>query len=539
MRIADAILLYLYKNGVRHAFGIPTGQLSGFNDALNDIDIDYIVVKNEAAATYSAGRYADLKRDLGVCLIGGCVGVNNAINGIADAYRNKLPVLIVSSYVKRESMNKNALQEMITTDITTPITKYSKTVFEPDNVMEEFEKALKIALTPPHGPVHLSIPTDVQLTKFKGIIPDRIDRDKLKPKFDDKSLKKATNTINNKNTGVIMVGRGARGLTEEIKKLSSTLKWPTITTPNAKGLISSKFEYNLGNYGWCTTDGAAEYIDNTDFDCLLVLGSSLGQMSTRAYKKTLVENKTVIHIDWDKNEFNKVFKTDIPVYYDLEAAIKKINKNIHPKNNVFYKPDINKPYTKNHTGLSLRIFMEKIVDIVPEDTCFVQDMGENMNFSFKYLPLKEKMDFQTSIHYASMGTAIAGVMGSYLANPNRQYAVLVGDGSFYMNGMELLTAKEHNMPIIYFVVNNSMFGLVEHAGKLVYGRSHKGKSIFSRVSIKDMAESMGIESVKISHIKQLGEIKEKIHNLDKPFVVELITDGSEILLDKDRWSNKV
>ena len=538
MRIADAILEFLYKNGVTCSFGIPTAQISAFNDGLNDYDIDYVVVKNEAAATFSAGRYADLTRDLGVCFIGGCVGVNNGINGIADAHRNKLPVVVFSSYVNKATMGKNALQELITTDITMPITKYSKTIFEKENVMDEVKKAIEIALTPPHGPVHISLPADIQTMPFEGTIPDAIDRQALMPKYDMANLQNAINTISASKSGVIMVGRGARGLSEEIKDLSKKLQWPIITTPNAKGLISSDFELNLGNYGWCTTDRAAEYINNTKFECTLILGTSLGQMSTVVYNNNLVEGKQVIHVEWDKSELNKIFKADIPVFCDLKIALNELNNSIKEtqKNKLVIKEEANAPYVENHTGLSLQLFMKKITDIVPDNTCFVQDMGENMNFTFKYLSLKENMDFQTSLNYACMGTAVGGALGSYMADPNKTYAVIVGDGSFFMNGMEILTAKEHNMPIIYFIINNSMLALVEHGGSVLYGRSFKGSCTYERISITNMAQAMGIDAVQINHIEELDSLKDKFNNLSKPIVVEIITDGTETCMDNSRWN---
>ncbi len=534
MRIADAVIEFLYKNGVRHSFGVPTSQASGFTDGLHDYDIEYVVVKNEAAATFSAGRYADKTRDLSVCFLGGCVGVNNGMNGIGDAYRNKLPVIIISSYVKKDVMGKNALQELVSTDVTKSITKYSKTILDKDEVMNEVKKAVEIALTPPHGPVHISIPTDIQLSPFNGTIPDRIDREKLFPQFDDNSLNKAVDLINESSSGVIMVGRGSRGLSNDIKELSIKLGWPIITTPNAKAIINTDFKNNLGNFGWCTTEGAANYIDKTDYECLLVLGSSLGQMSTRVYKDTLMKGSKVIHIDWDKSEFNKIFNVDIPVLYDLRSAVKIINERTYIKNNKFIKPVANTPYVNNHTGLSMRLFMEKIVDIVPKNTCFVQDMGENMNFALKYMPIKDTMDYQISLNYASMGTAVAGAMGSYLAEPNRPHVVIVGDGAFFMNGMEVLTAKEYNLPIMYFVVNNSMFSLVEHGANLLYGRSPKGACRFKRFSITAMMKSMGIESMEIDRLEQIDDLKDIITNLKQPFVVDLICDGSEMCIDTDR-----
>lgn len=533
MRIADAIVKYLEANKVKYAFGIPASTFAGILDSLNDSKIEYIVTKNEAGASYSATKYADLTKELGVCLLAGGVGVNNAINGIADAKRNKLPTLIISGDINVAFKGKGAIQEFDNAEILKSVTKYSKNITNDKEVFIELEKAIKMALTPPYGPVALSIPLNIQLSKFKGKLPiEKIKVESFVP--DTNMLNKAIDEINGSKKGLILVGRGARGLGKEIKELSEKLKWPIISTPNGKGIINTDFPYYMGNYGFCSADGAVKYIENTKMDYLLVLGSSLGQTSTRDYNEVLIKNKKIIRIDWDKNEFNKVFKEDISVRYDLKEAIKIINSKIIEKPGTFIKPEVNKPYLKNHTGISLRVCFEKISKILPKDTCVVGDIGDFCNYIFKYLPIREDMDCQTSINYASMGNAVAGVMGSYLSNPNRPYAVILGDGCFYMNGLEILTAKEYNMPIIYFVVNNSMFGLVSNGQTYRFGRNCKGKVKFMKNSIATVAETLGVDAVQIASYGDIDNIKDLLKNRTKPLVVEIITDGSEVFIDTDR-----
>ncbi|MGL5255387.1 MAG: thiamine pyrophosphate-binding protein [Proteocatella sp.] len=538
MRIADAIIKYLQNNKVEYIFGIPTTQIAVLNDAMNDCDIELIVVKNESAATYSACKYADLKKDIGVTALGGGVGVNNAINGIADAHKNKVPMLLISSAAARSIMNKHGIQELITTDITKSITKYSETVMDENQVLKELKKAMEIALTPPYGPVHISIPQDILYMTCEEAMPSEVDKSILQPEYDKKSLKNAIDTINESKTGAIMVGRGSRGLTKEIKELSRRLQWPIITTPNAKGIVDAEFEFHLGNYGWSSAESASNFIDNKKIDCLLILGSGLGVLSTRIYKNTLTKDKKVIQIDWDESVFNRKLTVDIPVNYDLELALKQILEETKEKKNIFVKEKWNSPYVKNHTGFSVRKFVEDIVDIVPENTCFTQEIGEHMNFVFRYLKPKENMDFQCSMHYACMGVGLGGAMGAYLARPDKSHAVIVGDGTFFMNGMEILTAKEYSMPIIYFVINNSMFGYIEHGGEVEFGRIPRGKNTFTRFSIAEMSKAMGIEAIQITENEQLKEIKDRLNNLNGPLLVELITDGSEFLDDPDRWDKE-
>ena len=157
-----------------------------------------------------------------------------------------------------------------------------------------------------------------------------------------------------------------------------------------------------------------------------------------------------------------------------------------------------------------------------------------MNFVFKYLPIREGMDFEISLNYGAMGSGIAGSMGAYLAKPDKQIVVFVGDGSFFMNGTEILTAKEYNMPIIYFVINNSMLGYVYNGHNYLYRRTID-RFVHNRVSIADMAESLRIKSIQINDIEELDSIRNDISNLDGPIVVELITYGTEAPPVADRF----
>lgn len=558
MRVSDIMIKMLSEKDVKCIFGISAGTVSSLFDASNNYDIKVITTKNEAGAAYSATKYAAISNKLGVCIVAGGVGVNNAVNGIADAMRNKAPVLIISGNVHRWQIGKGAIQELNTENILKPITKYSRTILDENEVMDELSKAIKIAITPPCGPVHISVPIDIQIMKYV----DKCDKRDIKhtyntnlanleaaatleesfdisqDKNDLEAAKIATNIINEEEFGLIMVGRGCRNFRKDVIKLSKHLNWPIITTPQAKGVIPTDFELNLGNYGFSSADAALDYVENSNYTCLLVLGSSLGESATRNYNDILFKNKKVIHVDWDKSELNKVFNSDVCVHSDLGVAIPFIKENTYKKNVVFNKPrKINEDYVNNHTGLSLRLFLEKIVNIVPENTFFVSDIGEYMNLLFKYLPIKKDMGFDISLNYGAMGTGVGGALGACLALPERQLAVFVGDGSFFMNGTEILTAKHYKMPIIYFVINNAMLGYVEHGHRYLYGRTLRDGFVQERISIAEMGRAIGIKSMEIRSIGDMGNIEGFISNLDGPCIIELITDGTEKVAAADRFKS--
>ena len=535
MNISDAIAKYLKINGVNHVFGIHSGTILSLWDSFDLEGIDLLVIKNEGGAAYSASRYASVsnKNKLAVCLGAGAVGICNMFNGIGDAFRDKSPVLIISGFIDRKKMNKNAIQDMNAEKMAENITKYSKTIFDENKVIAELEKAIKIALTPPYGPVHIAVPLDIQKLEFKQEIPKEVE---IAPHENDyNELLKAVELIEKEEKGLIMVGKGSRGLKSEIEKLADKLGWYTITTPGGKGNVSGNFKYNLGNYGFAGTDSANQYVNNGDYSCLLVLGSSLGEASTRVFDERLVKNKKIIHIDWDESQFNKVFSTDITVKAELGQAIRYILENVKEKQN---KPESikewNKPYVRNHTGLSMRQVMENVSDVMPQNTLYVCDIGGCLNFSLKYLSLPKESEYEVNLNYGAMGSAIGGAVGAHLANPQMQTAVFAGDGAFFMNGLEILTAKEYKLPIVYFILNNAKLEYVEKGYKLLCNNREGTGFRFERLGFENLAKSLNIKGMTVEKVEDLKRIPQFINNLKGPCIIDLITDGSEELDFYDR-----
>ncbi len=531
MRISEGIVKYLENIDVEYIFGMSAGTVSALYDSLNDVNIKPIICKNEAGAAYMAARYACVSKKLGVCIGAGGVGTNNMINGIADAMRSKAPVLIITGYVQRWQIGKGAIQELDTEAILKPITKYSRTILEEVDVIPTLVEAIQMAFTPPYGPVHISIPIDIQVAPLMQEIPKEL---VLKEEiYDDISLETAIEAINEANRGIIMVGKGCRGISQEVMELSQHLQWPIITTPEGKGVIHHDFPLNLGNYGFSSSELSSHYVERMKDCCLLILGSSLGESATKNYNEELVKSRNVIHIDWDKHQLGKVFKTDIDVHFDLKLAIPKLLEKTNPAKSQFKKINVIDKYIKNHTGLSLRLVLEKITNVLPSNTYYVSDIGEYMNFLFKYLRLPEGSDFEIGLNYGAMGSGIAGGIGVHLANPNRPTVIFSGDGSFLMNGTEILTAKEYKMPIIYFIVNNAMMGYVEHGHNIIYGRSVEGFRQ-ERISIVEMMRAIGVKSMAVNTLEDLIKVPDFINNLNGPCVIELITDGSEAAPIADR-----
>lgn len=528
MNIAEAMLKYLRDVGVDCMFGIPAGIIGPIYDALIDVDIKPIITKNEAGAAYMAARYASNSGKLAVCAGAGAVGVGNMMNGIADAMRAKAPLLVITGYVNRWQIGKGAIQEMDAQDIVRPITKYSSTVMNEADVLAELDKAVRIALTPPCGPVHISVPIDVQRMEAPALLPAAPEPSALQRiRPNPEELERAEALLNEAKQGIIMVGRGGRSSAEAIMRLSERLQWPIITTPSAKGIIPAEFPLNLGNYGFSSTDAAMEYVTSSQASCLLILGTSLGESSTCNFNDVLVDGRKVIHVDRDAKELGKVFRTDAAVVADLRDAVPYFVEQVSPSSASFKKPSpLNEAYEPNHTGLSLRLFLEKLSRVMPADTRYVCDIGEFTNFVLKYLEVPAGGDFEINLNYGAMGSAMAGGPGLYLADSTRPVAVIAGDGSFFMNGTEVLTAKEYGLPVIYFIINNAMLSYVERGQKFLYNRTIPDYKQ-ERISIADMMRIAGIRAMSVDRLEDMEDIPGFLREMTGPCIIEVNTDGSE------------
>ena len=525
MKVSEQILKYLVQNHVETVYGVPSGTISPIVDSFNDVnDLKLIITKNEAAASYSACKFAKVTQKLGVCLMSGSVGIGNAMNGIAEAFETKAPILIITGYVARWQQDLGAMQEIKSEHYISNLVKYTTVINDESNILKELKKAIEIAMEHPRGPVHIGLPLDVQRLEYTGNLVDNIQPRKIQSDYE--SLDKAINLINDSKNGLIIVGGGCRNLSENIKNLEKKLNWKLVTTTSGKGIIEEDYRLHMGNFGFPGTDLANSSIQNENFDCVLVLGSKLGESATSNFDKNLVKNK-LIHIDIDNNVFNRAYHSDISVVADLDVAIDYIAEKINYKNlHNDIKEPLNSPYIKNHISLSLRVLYEKVTSIMPKNTFYVNDMGNSMIFCFKYLKIPMEGDFECNINYACMGSSI-GAMGISRINPNRPIAVFIGDGSFYMNGMaELLTAKKYNMKIVFFVINNSALGFVDKGHLSIFGRTVPDFSDDS-INISELAKCMNIKSIQISENEDIEYLKEFLNDINGPVVIDVVSSSTE------------
>ncbi len=530
MKAARTVLEYLKNSGVQYIFGIPAGSVNAFFDELNDMsELTPIVTKHEGAASYMAAAYAKYTNHLSVCI--GCSGPGgtNLITGAANAMREHLPVLFLTGAVPVNTIGLNASQELDAEPIFRPVTKYSVTVKESKDLLTEIVKASEIARSGVPGPVHIAIPIDVQHETVPNVeIPAPPKGTAIVPELD--TIKSVAEELLARRSGYILVGQGVRNSVEQLLELAEILNWPIITTPQAKGYIPEDHPLLVGVFGFAGHEAASQLIADGDGQVLFIVGSSLGETATNNYNLNLTKNRFSIQLDFDQSVFNRKYEIDLPVLGDIHSSLLLLIEELRAKglartsfevtqNKGIYEADTGEYNTKN--------VLLTIQKYLPASTRYAIDIGEFMSYVIHHMKVVDYDTFNINVHFGAMGSGIGSAIGSKLAEPERPVACITGDGCFFMHGMEILTAKEYNLPILFIVMNNARLGMVYHGHALQFKRTHPSFEQHP-INISAMASAMDIPSFQVTELQELNQdMLHNLMNLNGPAVLEVVlTDNN-------------
>ena len=547
MTAAEIIVSSLEKHGVEYVFGVPGGAIEPINCALHKSKIEVIVTKHECGAAFMADGYARVSGKLGVCCSTAGPGATNMITGLASSYADSIPVIALTGQVATTLFGKGAVQEFTAqsfgvVSIFRQVTKYSDIIINESKAGEMIAKARRLALSGRKGPVHLNLPSDI----MKRHVVDEQERCSITSiaGFDREGVKSAAKLLLNAKRPVIVAGWGAvlSRADVELLELAELMDIPVATSPKAKGLMSELHPLSLGVLGFAGAAAAYEYIIKDDVDVMLGVGTSFNEWMTSGWDKRLLPKQALIQIDIDCDEIGKNFYVDVGIpgdsktvlrelVYELRRQIEKsvpvgddrrnevasIKKRVTVKsrkiNGMPYKP---------------QRLMNDLVDSLPKDTIYFVDNGNSLAWAIRYIPITMPYSFYIGLGFASMGFATAASIGGKLASPDRPVVALVGDGSFLMNGMEIATAVNYNIPVIWVVMNNSMLGMVYHGRKLA--NIPEGiKSGFKTVDFVKVAEGLGAKGIRITKPGEINkEMMDEIIAAGVPTLLDVIIDPEEV-----------
>lgn len=505
---------------MEHIFGIPGGPLMPLYEAIFERrKIRPILTKHEEGAAFMADGYARVSGRLGVCCTTTGPGATNAMTGIACARRDSVPLLMLTAQIATSAFGKGAAQESTAlgidiVDLYRTVAKASVMLISPDKMGDMIRYLLRIALSGRPGPVHLSLPADM----VKRHVQDEFQRPAQyrshSEHFDRHSIKEAAKHLLRAKRPAILAGYGVHlsRAYAELRALAEKLVIPVATTPKGKGVFPEDHALSLGVFGLAGSPQADAVLLSEETDLLLVVGSSFGEASTHAWDPRLTRGKRLLQVDIDPAEMGKNYPLEVGLVGDARQVLvefaHQISRDIKWLDSIpgreeqlallralkLKTPRFIQADSMEDASSPLkpqRVVME-LRRALPDEAILFVDIGNVMAWALHYYTVREPGTFFINMGFGSMGHGVAAAIGGKLAAPDhRPVAVLAGDAAFAMNGMEVHTAVENDIPVIWVIQNNGGHGMV-HLGETIQFKGKFNTSLFKRpLDVAKMAEAMG------------------------------------------------
>jgi acetolactate synthase I/II/III large subunit len=546
------LLKYLEAEGVEYVFGIPGGPLMPLYEAIFERKkIQPIIAKHEEGAAFMADGYARVSGRLGVCCTTTGPGATNALTGVAVAHRDSVPLMILTAQVALAAFGKGAAQEssplgIDIVDLYKSVTKASIMLMAPEKMADMARYLLRTGLSGRPGPVHLSLPAD--MVKKQVPLDFRPPSQYRTPAehFDRRSVKEAAKHLLRAKRPAILAGYGVHlsRCYAELKQLAERLRIPIATTPKAKGVFPEHHLLSLGVFGLGGSPRADEMLLSPDTDVLLAVGTSFGEAATHAWDPRLMAGKTLLQIDVDPREVGKNYPVSVSMVGDARQVLLEINYQVERDMRWMEQPfDAGNrlahvraikamhdqhvaPKEMNSDALPLkpqRVIAE-MREAMAEDAILFVDIGNVMAWALHYYEVREPGTFFINMGMGSMGHAVAASIGGKLAAPMKQVVALVGDGAFAMNGMEVHTAVENDIPVVWVVMNNGGHGMV-HLGETIQFQGKFNTAQFKKpLNVSKMAEAMGALAFRAEKPGEVEKMLSAALASGRPSVVEVMVD---------------
>lgn len=539
MDVNEAIVKTLESVGVDHVFG-GSGQVNGsmLLALKRSPQIKTVIIRNEQGASFMACGYSMFSDKLGVCFATGGPGEFNLFSGLAVAYSDSLPVLAISGYTSKPDRGKGALNESTGLSRTPDSPKMFKATTKKSFIIEDagatcdiLEEAINLAYEGRPGPVHIHVPKNITIARVDNFRKIKL---AVKPVLPDpsqiaKAVDALAKAIAAKEQIMAIVGYGViRSHAEkETQELLEKFQIPFTATMDAKGVIPEDHPLCLGVYGTSGDPGANKYFEGCSL--VLAVGNSFAQNATFAFKPDLYKGKTLIHINIDPHEIDKVYKADCPVFSDAKPAVvaiaqglsKKIGR-VEPKSIAKEKwHDLPIEYSGNkiHPAALVKALSEKL----PPGAIVMGDAGSHMLWLNCYLKLNGRQIYQNPGSFGPMASHVNGSIGVKCANPDRVVVCGCGDGAYQMAGFELMTAIQYNIPVIWVIFNNGEFNVIKKFLLNLFG--DQAFMQFTNPDFVKYAEACGAFGVRVDNLDDFGPAFERALKCGKAALIDAVVES--------------
>ncbi|MCH9757716.1 MAG: biosynthetic-type acetolactate synthase large subunit [Proteobacteria bacterium] len=541
---AEIVVRTLQELNVSHIFGYPGGAvLFIYDEIFKQNKVKHILVRHEQGAAHAADAYSRSTGSPGVCLVTSGPGLTNAVTGIATAYMDSIPLVVISGQVPSHAIGQDAFQEADTVGITRSCTKYNVLVQRVEDIAPLIRQAFHIAQTGRPGPVLVDIPKDIT-AQIAAYAPDKspIVMRSYNPvaKANKQQIKRALQLIKNAKRPMIYTGGGVilGNAAAELTKFADKTKFPvTNTLMGLGGYPANKKQFlgMLGMHGTYEANMAMQYCD-----VLLAIGARFDDRVIGDPTHFAREKRQIIHADIDPSSISKRVAVDVPIVGYIDDILKELNSGIaaslpEPKPLAEWWKQIDGWRAKkcmNYKKATRIIKPQQVIEALHEETrgdAFVtSDVGQHQMWAAQYYPFNKPRRWINSGGLGTMGFGLPAAMGVQLAHPKAQVACVTGEASIMMCIQELSTCKQYRLPLKIINLNNRYMGMVRQWQEFFHGNRYAESYMDALPDFVTLAESFGHVGIRIEHPKDLkAGIKHAFAQKDKLVFLDILTDPTE------------
>ncbi|EJE4161624.1 acetolactate synthase 3 large subunit [Vibrio parahaemolyticus] len=544
---AEMVVQSLIEENVEQIFGYPGGSVLDIYDALHakTDQIKHVLVRHEQAATHMADGYARATGKPGVVLVCSGPGATNTITGIATAYMDSIPMIVISGNVPNSLIGNDAFQECDIVGVSRPVVKHSFLVKKAEDIPETIKKAFYISTTGRPGPVVIDLPKDVMNPQIKlpYQYPESISMRSYKPTTSGHKgqIKKALKSLIEAKKPVLYVGGGAviSGAHEHILELAEKLNLPVVSTLMGLGAFPGTHKNSLGMLGMHGTYEANMAMHEADL--IFGIGVRFDDRTTNNLEK-YCPNAKVMHIDIDPSSISKNVKVDLPIVGSAEKVLTTMLGLLAEQDCGNDEAAITKwwddiqvwrdrqclSYETSSDRIKPQQVIETLHKLTNGDAYVASDVGQHQMFAALYYPFNKPRRWINSGGLGTMGFGLPAGMGVKFAMPEEEVVVVTGDGSIQMNIQELSTAMQYDIPVKIINLNNRFLGMVKQWQDIIYQGRHSNSYMSSVPDFAAIAEAYGHVGIRIETPDQLEEGLQKALDMkDRLVFVDINVDETE------------
>lgn len=536
---AQAIIASLEAEGVDTIFGYPGGQAIKIYDALYDSkQIHHVLARHEQGATHMADGYARATGKVGVVLVTSGPGATNTVTGIATAYMDSIPMVVITGQVTRGVIGTDSFQESDIVGITMPVVKHSFLLQSTDDLTRTFREAFYIASTGRPGPVLIDIPSDLSGAEMVFHYPDSVNLPSYKPTYrgNARQVKQAAELIQKAERPLLYAGGGivTSHACAELTELAERMQIPVVTTLMGKGAMRCSNPLNLGPVGMHGSKYANMAV--TECDLLIAVGARFSDRVTGKVSEFAPHAK-VIHIDIDPAEIGKIINPVVPIVGDAKVVLAAINERLAKADaqpidrtwvdDVFSWRERWPFYTSNFSDYPNAIAPEVVLHklsqkLDPEASIVTTEVGQHQMWAHQNIHREHARTFISSGGLGTMGFGFPAAIGAKIGCPESEVVCVAGDGSFQMNSQEMATAKINDVPIKVLIIDNRALGMVHQWQSLFYNKRYSFTELADNPDFVKLADAYGWRARRVEKPEDVDAALDEMLASKEPYLLDVM-----------------